>query len=295
MQYLIDASVYIFRAHYSMPDDIVDEKGNPINAFYGFCRFIGDFMEQINPKYIAVLFDDGQGPSFRSEIYPLYKANREPAPPELKRQFVKCREFVDLLGLMNWSHPRYEADDLIGTLTRIGREQGCASTIVTRDKDLAQLVGKDDIFWDYSGKGKVNYQKIPDVFGVWPEQVADFLALAGDSVDNIPGVPGVGKKTAIALLRHFQDLQGIYANLTTIDKVDIRGAKTLGKKLVQHEAAAILARKLTGIDCHAPFEYQHIDLKPSTPDIAGINALYDQLGIGTALRRQAERIEGLIN
>ena len=105
----------------------------------------------------------------------------------------------------------------------------------------------------------------------------------------------MGKKTAIALLRHFQDLQGIYANLTTIDKVDIRGAKTLGKKLEQHEAAAILARKLTGIDCHAPFEYQHIDLKPSTPDIAGINALYDQLGIGTALRRQAERIENLIN
>ena len=180
---------------------------------------------------------------------------------------------------------------MIGTLTRIGREQGCASTIVTRDKDLAQLVGKDDIYWDYSGKGKVNYQKIPDVFGVWPEQVADFLALAGDSVDNIPGVPGVGKKTAIALLRHFQDLEGIYANLSTIDKVDIRGAKTLGKKLEQHQAAAVLARKLTGIDCHAPFESKYIELKPATPDIQAINAMYDDLGIGTALRRQAERIK----
>ena len=295
MQYLIDASVYIFRAHYSMPEDIVDNEGNPINAFYGFCRFIGDFMEQMNPKYIAVLFDDGQGPSFRSEIYPPYKTNREPAPPELKKQFIQCREFVNLLGLMNWSHPRYEADDLIGTLTRIGRENGCSSTIVTRDKDLAQLVGKDDIFWDYAGKGKINYQKIPDGFGVWPEQVADFLALAGDSVDNIPGVPGVGKKTAIALLSYFQDLPEIYANLSVIDKVDIRGAKTLGKKLEQHEGAAVLARKLTGIDCHAPFESKHIDLKPSTPDIEGINAMYDQLGIGTALRRQAERIKNQID
>jgi 5'-3' exonuclease len=291
MQYLIDASVYIFRAHYSMPEDIVDTEGNPINAFYGFCRFIGDFMEQINPKYIAVLFDDGHGPSFRSEIYPPYKANREPAPPELKRQFNQCREFVNLLGLLNWSHSRYEADDLIGTLARIGREHGHSSTIVTRDKDLAQLVGKEDIFWDYAGKGKINYHKIPDVFGVWPEQVADFLALAGDSVDNIPGVPGVGKKTAIALLRHFQDLEGIYANLSTIDKVDIRGAKTLGKKLEQHQAAAVLARKLTGIDCHAPFESKYIELKPATPDIQAINAMYDDLGIGTALRRQAERIK----
>ena len=95
MQYLIDASVYIFRAHYSMPEDIVDGEGNPINAFYGFCRFIGDFLEKVKPNYIAVLFDESHETSFRSEIYPLYKANREPAPPELKKQFVKCKEFVD--------------------------------------------------------------------------------------------------------------------------------------------------------------------------------------------------------
>jgi DNA polymerase I len=294
VQYLIDASVYVFRAYYSMPDDIVDNDGNPINAFYGFCRFIGDFMEQTKPEHIAILFDDSSGYSFRSEIYPPYKANRDPAPPELKKQFRQCKEYINLLGLMNWSHPNYEADDLIGTLARLGKQEGRSSTIVSRDKDLAQLVGQDDIFWDYSGKGKITYQQIPDVFGVWPEQIADFLALAGDSVDNIPGVPGVGKKTAIALLKNFQDLKSIYGNLSLINNVDIRGAKTLGNKLEKHEDDAFLARKLTGIDCYAPLE-STMNLKPSRPDLDGINQLFDQLGVGTALRRQADRINQLIN
>jgi 5'-3' exonuclease len=191
MQYLIDASVYVFRAYYSMPEDMVDDAGNPINAFYGFCRFIGDFMEQVTPEYVAVLFDESLSKSFRTEIFPEYKANREPAPPELKRQFGQCRRYVRALGIMEHASPRYEADDLIGTLVEHGRRQGRPSTIVTRDKDLTQLLSKDDVFWDFAGKGKLGYEQIPGSFGVWPEQIADFLALAGDAVDNIKGVPGV--------------------------------------------------------------------------------------------------------
>ena len=293
MQYLIDASVYIFRAHYSMPEDIVDGEGNPINAFYGFCRFIGDFLEKVKPNYIAVLFDESLETSFRSEIYPLYKANREPAPPELKKQFEKCKEFIDLLGLMSWSHPRFEADDLIGTLVRIGREEGRASTILSRDKDLAQLIGKEDIFWDYSGRGKIRHAEIENVFGVRPDQVADYLALAGDSVDNISGAPGVGKKTAIALLQHFKDLQEIYKNLDKIHEVKVRGARTLGAKLEEHYDKVILSRKLTGIDCYADVSEKKYDLIAKMPNIEGINKLYDDLSIGTALRRQAERIKDL--
>lgn len=293
MQYLIDASVYIFRAYYSMPEDIVDGEGNPINAFYGFCRFIGDFLEKVKPNYIAVLFDESLETSFRSEIYPLYKANREPAPPELKKQFEKCKEFIDLLGLMSWSHPRFEADDLIGTLVRIGREEGRASTILSRDKDLAQLIGKDDIFWDYSGRGKIRHAEIESVFGVRPDQVADYLALAGDSVDNISGAPGVGKKTAIALLRHFKDLQEIYKNLDKIHEVKVRGARTLGAKLKEHYDKVTLSRKLTGIDCYADVSEKKYDLIAKMPNIEGINKLYDDLSIGTALRRQAERIKDL--
>ena len=293
MQYLIDASVYVFRAYYSMPDDMVDADGNPINALYGYCRFIGDFMERVRPERVAVLFDESLRQSFRSEIYPEYKANRDPAPPELKRQFEQCRRFTEALGLLSRGHPRYEADDLIGTLVHSGRAEGVPSTIVTRDKDLAQLLTKDDIFWDFAGRGKIKYDDVPDVFGVWPEQIADFLALAGDAVDNIKGVPGVGKKTATALLQHFGSLDNIYASLDTVHEVSVRGAKNLGEKLGAHKDAADLARRLTGIACDVPLEQPETGLAPVAPDLGAINALYDQAGIGTALRRQAERVSDL--
>ena len=293
MQYLIDASVYVFRAHFSMPDDMVDDNGNPINALYGYCRFLGDFMEQVNPEYVAVLFDVSLTSSFRTEIYPEYKANREPAPPELKRQFEQCRRFTRALGLMECGSPSYEADDLIGTLVTEGREKGRPSTIVTRDKDLAQLVSKDDVFWDFAGRGRIKYEQIPDYFGVWPEQIADFLALAGDAVDNIKGVPGVGKKTATALLQHFGSMEKVYENLDKVHEVNVRGAKTLGDKLDTHRDAAVLARKLTGLACDAEFERPDSGLSPVAPDLGAINALFDEAGIGQALRRQAVRVSDL--
>lgn len=293
MQYLIDASVYVFRAHFSMPDDMVDDNGNPINALYGFCRFLGDFMEQVKPTHIAVLFDESLSTSFRTEIYPEYKANRDPAPPELKRQFKQCRRFASALGLPQYAHPEYEADDLIGTLVMDGRDKGIPSTVVTRDKDLAQLIAKDDVFWDFAGKGKVAYDRIADYFGVWPEQIADFLALAGDSVDNIKGVPGVGRKTAMALLQHFGSMENVYNSLDSVHEVNVRGAKTLGRKLATHRDDAELARKLTGIACDVPIEQAETGLRPVAPDLGNINALFDEAGIGMALRRQAERVSDL--
>jgi 5'-3' exonuclease len=293
MQYLIDASVYVFRAYYSMPDDMVDNNGNPVNALYGFCRFIGDFMETVTPEYVAVLFDESLSSSFRTEIYPAYKANRDPAPEELKRQFQQCRRFVRALGLMECASPRYEADDLIGTLVTHGRNVGRPSTIVSRDKDLTQLLTKDDVFWDFAGKGKLGYEQIVDSFGVWPEQIADFLALAGDAVDNIKGVPGVGKKTATVLLQHFGGLQQIYENLDRVHEVNVRGAKTLGAKLDRHREDALLARQLTGIACDAPIEDVEAAMQPSAPRLGEINALFDEAGIGTALRRQAERVSDI--
>ncbi|MGI9248146.1 MAG: 5'-3' exonuclease [Woeseiaceae bacterium] len=293
MQYLIDASVYVFRAYYSMPDDMVDDNGNPINALYGFCRFIGDFMESVTPEYVAVLFDESLSKSFRTEIYPEYKANRDPAPPDLKRQFEQCRRFVRALGVMELASPAYEADDLIGTLVEHGRNKGRPSTIVTRDKDLTQLLTKDDVFWDFAGKGKLRYEEIPDSFGVWPEQIADFLALAGDAVDNIKGVPGVGKKTATVLLQHFGSLQEIYDNIDKVHEVNVRGAKTLGTKLETHKDDAMLARRLTGIACDAPIENAELAMQPSAPSLGEINALFDEAGIGMALRRQAERVSDI--
>ncbi len=293
MQYLIDASVYVFRAYYSIPGDMVDDQGNPINALWGFCRFLTDFLERVRPEFLAVLWDESLTTSFRNEIYPEYKATREPAPAELKRQIAQCRQFTRALGLAEFAHPNYEADDLIGTLVTRGRADGIPSTIVTRDKDLAQLVDKDDVFWDFAGKGRITYDQIPEFFGVWPEQIADFLALAGDSVDNIPGVPGVGKKTASALLEHFGSLDDVYANLDRVHEVNVRGAKTLGAKLEAHKDAAMLARRLTAIACDAPLDCAEVRLHLERPDLGAINALCDAVGFGTALRRQAERISDL--
>jgi 5'-3' exonuclease len=135
---------------------------------------------------------------------------------------------------------------------------------------------------------------IPDYFGVWPEQIADFLALAGDAVDNIKGVPGVGKKTATALLQHFGSLENLYASLGAVHEVNVRGAKTLGQKLETHKDAALLARRLTGIACDAPIEMPRSGLRPTAPDLGHINALFDEAAIGMALRRQAERVSDLI-
>ena len=276
-----------------MPDDMVDKDGRPVNALYGFARFLGDFMEQVNPEHIAVCFDEGKSESFRTEIYPQYKANRDPAPEELKRQFSQCRRFTRALGIMEIGSPRYEADDLIGTLVEHGRTVNRPSTIITRDKDLAQLVSKDDVFWDFAGKGKIRYNEIRGVFGVHPEQIADFLALAGDAVDNIKGVPGIGKKTATVLLERFGSLDGIYENLDNVHEVNVRGAKTLGEKLTTYRDDAILSRKLTGIACDAPIDDAENAMQRSRPKLGDINALYDEADIGTALRRQAERISDL--
>ncbi|MEM1173830.1 MAG: 5'-3' exonuclease H3TH domain-containing protein [Pseudomonadota bacterium] len=290
MQYLIDASVYVFRAYYSMPDDMVDGDGNPVNAFYGFSRFLADFVERVKPDHLAVCFDESLATSFRNDIYPAYKANREPAPEELKRQFIQCRRFTRALGVMELASPDYEADDLIGTLVYQGRREGRPSTIVSRDKDLAQLLTEDDVFWDFTGKGQIHYQQVPTVFGVWPEQIADFLALAGDAVDNIPGVPGVGKKTAGALLDHFGSLETLYDNLDRVHEVEVRGAKSLGAKLEQHKENAMLSRRLTGIACDVPIDDTESLIRPSGPRLGELNALFDEADFGMALRRQVERV-----
>jgi 5'-3' exonuclease len=295
MQYLIDASVYVFRAYYSMPDDIVDADGNPVNALYGFCRFLGDFIERTRPAHIAVCFDESLSSSFRNDIYPAYKANREPAPEDLQRQFLQCRRFTRCMGFLELASEHYEADDLIGTLVEHGRRNGRPSTIVSRDKDLAQLMGEQDVFWDFSGRGKIGYQQVPEVFGVWPEQIADFLALAGDAVDNIPGVPGVGKKTASALLDHFGSLDNLYANLDRVHEVKVRGARTLAAKLETHADAAMIARKLTGIACDAPIDDAEELMRPARPRLGELNALFDEVGFGSALRRQAERVSDLLH
>jgi len=292
MFYVIDASIYVFRAWFSIPDDMQDGDGNPVNALYGFTRFLGDFLEHTRPQHVAVAFDNSLDTCFRNEIYPPYKANRDPAPDELKQQFDRCRQVARALGLPDFAEKRFEADDIIGTLVTSMREQGMRSTILTRDKDMSQLLDAGDTLWDYAGNRRIAYKDVRDSYGARAEQMVDFLALAGDSVDNIPGVRGVGPKTATALLDHFDSLDDIYARLDEVAGVPVRGAGKLGARLAAHKEDALLSRKLSAIACDVPMDTRRDSVLRQSPDLDSLSDLYDQADFGQALRRQAERIAG---
>jgi len=293
--YLIDASVYVFRAWHSLPPEIADSDGNPTQALYGFACFLSDLLERRQPRYVAVAFDESHGTGFRQKLYPPYKANREAAPEALKRQFALCREFCRHLGVAEFASERYEADDLIGTLAQRCRDDGLPVTVVSRDKDLAQLIWPGDVFWDYGGAAEYRYEQIAARFGVPPERMADYLALRGDSVDNVPGVPGVGPKTAAALMGLFATLEELFEGLDAIVALPLRGAAALPGRLRLHRDAAYLARSLTRIVCDAPIDVARprlaaADLQRRTPDLERVAAFCDSHGFGSLLRRQAERL-----
>lgn len=288
--YLVDASIYIFRAWFSMSDDFVNAAGEPTNAVYGFSGFLCNLLEQTASEHVAIAFDVSLSTSFRNEIYPEYKANRDPAPEELKRQFGWARSVAEAMGLPCYADPRYEADDLIGTLAYYWRDRGHPVCVVTADKDLAQLVGENDHWWDFSRNRKLNARQLNEKFGVKPEQMADFLALTGDSVDNIPGVPGIGPKTAAALLGHFGDLDTIYERVDEVPWLKIRGAKSLHKKLLDNRDAAELARRLTVIDTSVESALAAPDLIRAETDTVELNRLFDELSFGGMLRQRCLRV-----
>jgi DNA polymerase-1 len=288
--YLIDASVYIFRAWHSLPPDLADAEGQPTQALYGFARLLGDLLERRQPRYVAVAFDASHGNCFRHGLYPAYKANREPAPLLLTRQFALCREFCRHLGVAEFADEAYEADDLIGTLAALCRAQGLCVTIVSRDKDLAQLIAPGDVFWDYSESIEYRYPDIAARFGASPERMADYLALRGDSVDNVPGVPGVGAKTATALMGLCASLEELFEQLDAVGRLPLRGAASLPARLLTHRTAAFLARSLTRIVCDVPMAACHADLQRRAPDLAQLESFCSGHGFGALLRRQAERL-----
>jgi DNA polymerase-1 len=288
--YLIDASVYVFRAYYSMPPEMTDRDGNPAHATFGFARFLGDLIERAKPHYMAVAFDESLTTSFRNQIYPAYKANRDPPPADLKVQFASCREFCRHAGIPAFSHSLYEADDIVGTLMTRCRREGLPATLVTRDKDFAQLIRESDVYWDYTDNAHYRYHQIEERFGVAPERFADFLALMGDSVDNIKGVPGVGAVTAAALMKEFASLEELYDNLDQVAKVPVRGAGKLAAKLAEHREAAFLARRLTEIACDMPLEVARAELTRRAPDVPALTDFFDRHNFGPLLRKQAERL-----
>lgn len=293
MIHLVDASVFVFRAWFSIPDRMSDAQGRPVNAVYGYTGFLCDLLERVRPSHLAVAFDESLTTSFRNEIYPRYKANRELPPAELERQFVFCREITGALGIRHFAHERFEADDIIGTLAWRCRAEAMPSTIVSRDKDLAQLLRAGDVFLNPVDDVSYRYQDIAGKFGAQPERLADYQALVGDKVDNIAGVPGVGAKTAAALMARYDSLESLFDNLDEVGTLPIRGAASVARRLREHRDAAFLARELTRIVTDMPMTVTAEDLRLQRPDEEAVTGLFDRLGFGPRLRRQLARLAAM--
>lgn len=285
--FLVDASVYVFRAWHSMPDEFFDEDGAPVNAVHGFARFLMELLERSRPAHIAVAFDEALESSFRNTLYPAYKANRDPAPESLKRQFRLCQEFAAALGLAVMVDPSFEADDLIGTLLVRQRPQGFRGVIVSADKDLGQLLEDGDVQWDYARNQRFDPQTVLERFGVPPARIPDFLGLAGDAVDNIPGVPGIGPKTASALLAHFGDLDTLLERVDEVPYLRLRGAPAHAERLRTHAAQALLSRSLARIALDAPLDPAIGDAARRQADPGVVTGLCERLRFGPISRRRA--------
>ena len=283
--YLVDSSIYVFRAWFTVPDSVVNQANEPVNAVYGFADFVYQFLQQAKPEYVAFTFDESLKSSFRNEIYPEYKANRDPAPIELKRQFKYCRDFIEALGICGIGSPHFEADDLIGTLAKRMRNKGHPITILSADKDLAQLITEDDIFWNFAKGERNSIPQIKKQFGVYPNQIADQLAIAGDTVDNIPGVPGIGMATAAKLLNKFTTLNELLDNIPKISEMKIRGAKRIQGLIDNHQEELHLYKKLTQIHCEVEIN-KSMKLTRSTPDFTMLNDLFEALNFGEFRREK---------
>lgn len=288
--YLVDASLYVFRAWHSIPSDFTDVDGHPVNAVHGFTRFLLDLLERATPSHVAVCFDESLTSSFRNAIYPAYKANRELPPEELVRQFAYCREVARALGLTVLTDTQFEADDLIGSAVHALGKQDCGAIIVSADKDFGQLVGDRVEQWDFSRDQRWNAHGIKQRLGVHPHQVADFLALMGDAIDNIPGIPGIGAKTAAVLLSHFETLEALLERREEVAYLRMRGAAGIARKLHEHADMVRLSRQLTGIALDAPVPRAVSEYARKAPADAQINALFERLRLGPMTRARVRAL-----
>lgn len=289
--YLIDSSIYIFRAWHVYDESITDMHGRPSNAVFGFGDFLFQLIRQKQPQYIACAFDASQTESYRRELFPEYKANRPPPPPELKHQFEQCRHFCQAVGIPEFGSNRYEADDIIGSLASFFREHGFAVTVVSADKDLAQLVlGEEDAWWDFARGTVLNRRGVENHFGVLPEQIPDMLALSGDKIDNIPGIPGVGYTTASKILKKFPSIDTVLDNIEAVAEMKFRGASRIQALLHAHRDMLPLNKRLTTIVCDM---HQQDHLQPVLENLAwrGINQevfteLAERLALSSALSQR---------
>jgi len=288
--HLIDSSLYVFRAWHSLPNEFHDVDGAPVNAVQGFTRFLCDFLERVRPTHVLAAFDESLVSSFRNAIYPEYKANRELPPPELKVQFNYCKQVAAALGMTVLTDEQLEADDLIGSAVEMSRKANFRNVIVSADKDFGQLVGLHDEQWDFSKNERWDAQGVKQRLGVRPDQVVDYLALTGDAVDNIPGVPGVGPKTAATLLAHFGSLDALLTRIEEVPFLRIRGAGQVYMRLKTHREQALLSQKLSAIVLDAPVTESVESLRWRQPDHGALDTLFDRLRFGPLTRSRCKAL-----
>ncbi len=272
-----------------MPDSIQSSAGQPLNAVYGFANFLLGLHKKSRGQYYAIAFDESLDHSFRNDIYPAYKANREPPPDELKTQFELCKKLAQVLGFATFSSNRDEADDLIGTIARKLRPKNFRMIYVTSDKDIAQLMQSTDIFWNYAKDDKLKIGDIKSKYGVHARQLRDWLALAGDNVDNIPGIPGIGNKTAASLLAKFNSLDGIYKQLHKIPGSDLRGSKRIHALLIEYKRMAYLSQELATINAKASLSCPVASLKKKRIRTKDVHDFCDETGTGSTFRNRLLR------
>ncbi|WP_121144939.1 DNA polymerase I [Orbus hercynius] len=294
---LIDGSSYLYRAFFATPS-LTNQKGEPTGAIYGVTNMIRSLINQYHPSHIAVVFD-AKGGSFRKEIYSEYKATREAMPEDLRVQIEPIHTILKAMGLPLLCVDGVEADDVIGTLAKQAEAENLSVLISTGDKDMAQLVSGHITLINTMNNLILDPEGVEKKFGVPPAKIIDFLALMGDSSDNIPGVPGVGEKTATSLLTEFNGIDDIYNNLDKVATLTIRGAKSLKQKLLDNENDARLSYLLATIKTDVELNLKNEQLKPEPPDLnllkdifayQGFNRWLNELQNGTFFKTENQQL-----
>jgi 5'-3' exonuclease len=258
----------------------------PVHAVYGFTAFLLQLLQQEPLTHVAVAFDESLTTSFRNTFFPAYKANRELPPPDLAWQLERCQAVTRALGIPVFVDQQYEADDLIGTLAQQAVLQGAEVVVVSNDKDLMQLVTSQVTFYDAAKNRRFDVAGVRAHMGVHPSQIPDLLGLQGDAVDNIPGVKGIGSKTALALLHAFPSMESLYADLDRVTALPLRQANTVRQKLHVGKDLAFLSKRLATIAMDAPVQCALATLAYQGADSAQVQALFAELGF----RRLGQRV-----
>ncbi len=280
---LVDGSSYLYRAFYALPP-LSNSRGEPTGAVYGVANMLKKLLADYAPEQVAVVFD-ARGRTFRDELFAEYKANRPPMPDDMAAQIEPLHALVEAMGFPLLQIAGVEADDVIGTLARETAGTGRPVLISTGDKDMAQLVNPLVTLVNTMTGTLLDREGVKKKFDVWPEQIIDYLALVGDSSDNIPGVSGIGPKTAAPLLAHFGTLETLYQRLDEIPQLAIRGAKQLPEKLRSQREQAMLSRQLAIIHCNVPLPVKPQDLTMRTLNTVTLRELYTRLEFKTWLRQ----------